>query len=49
MDIFETDRQPALIPSAAALLQIANRQVTLSKFPVEVAGAELELSGSLWI
>lgn len=45
IDVFETDRQPALIPSAAALLRIANRRVTLSKFPVEVAGAELELSG----
>ena len=38
--------QPLLIPSATARLQVQNRQVTLEKFPLDLAGAVFQLQGT---
>lgn len=45
MELLEPGPRPLLIPRATAHLRFQNRQVTLEKFPLDLAGAEFELQG----
>ncbi|TAM84716.1 MAG: AsmA family protein [Acidobacteria bacterium] len=45
MELFEGAPQMLFIPGATAHLHIQNRLVTLEEFPVDVAGAEFQISG----